>query len=159
MWSEPCTSSGPKGLVPASSVPYQGHSAKFLGSGLAACRGAGWQENLQCSQYQGKQRCCHLWACVSCHKVPLLAGRARGGEDWCRSLGQVPFQWSWVMITDGERTFQNLVRIFSLSSCTPPPKLLTVFHQSEVLVEMVLFLPSTFGFLVSLAFSALTYLC
>lgn len=51
------------------------------------------------------------------------------------------------MITDGERTFQNLVRIFSLSSCTPPPKLLAVFHQSEVLVEMVLFLPSTFGFI------------
>lgn len=72
-----------------------------------------------------------------------------------------------MMVIDGERTFQNLDHIFLPSSanltvspfllCPAHPRAACVFHWSEVLVEMVLFLPSTLDlFLVSLAFCALT---
>lgn len=80
-------------------------------------------------------------------EVHLLAGRARGSENWYRSLGQVPV--SMILgddVTDEER---GLCRTWTVSSSLPPVPLscLPVFHQSEVLVEMVLFLPSTFGFI------------
>lgn len=39
MWSEPCTSSGPEGLVPASSVPYRDTVRGFWAQGWQLAEG------------------------------------------------------------------------------------------------------------------------
>lgn len=110
-------------------------------------------------------------AVTSGHACPateahLLAGRA-GGQWELEQIARASSCFSdlgVMMVTDGERTCQDLDRISLPSSTllypTCPSELpASGLHQSGVLVEMVLFLPSTFGVTSAWAFCALTYLC
>lgn len=148
MWSERCTSSIPEGLHQILQC-LMGYSLECLGPGWSACRGAGYEKKF-CSVPKTRASKDAMFilghACLSCHRVHLLTGRS-------------PDQWELVQIPTGRVSISvirdnngNWTEDFpELRPCFPPflweprhifnlsPRHACLFHQLEVLLEMVLF--------------------
>lgn len=115
-------SSDPEGLVPASSVPY-------VGTGYCEVYGLRFGQTAEGQANRKIGSVPKTRAGKGATEVQLPAGRAKAVRTGTDLMGKSVLQWSWVMmVTDEERTFQNL-------DCTFLPP---VPHYSPELLACVL---------------------